>query len=125
MSEGLRKFLKITDPITKDGARTCILLNLCAWPGLGSRLAKRNVGHLQMLLSLSGLLCVVSSLFQFMGMIWQETRYPTWHDRFVWLALGGFGAFALAWVWSFFTGLSIRDSAVTPPKHDPNMPPPL
>lgn len=125
MSEGLRRFLKITHPITKNGARTCMLLNLCAWPGLGSRLAERKVGYLQMLLSLGGLLAVVSAMFQFMGMIWQETRYPTWHDRFVWFAIGGFGAFALAWVWSLFTSLSIRDSAVTPPKRDPNTPPPL
>ena len=126
MSEGLRKLLKITQPITRDGARMCLLVNLCAWPGLGSVLARRRIGYVQMLLAVGGLFTVVSALYKFMGMIWEETRYPTWHDHFVLQAIGGIGAFVMSWIWSFVTSLSIRKEAVTPPPmRDPTKPPPL
>jgi hypothetical protein len=125
MIELLRRWLKVTQPVDRTGARTCLLLNLGAWPGLGSVLAGRFSGWLQMMLSLGGLLVVVAALFRFMGMLMDETRYPTWKDSFVWMAIGGFAAFALAWGWSLFTSLSIRARAGTTVKPDPNRPPPL
>jgi hypothetical protein len=126
MSAGLRKLLKITDPITRDGARTCLLVNVCGWPGLGSVLARRSIGYVQMLLALGGLFTVVSALYRFMEMIWEETRYPTWHDHFVWLGIVGVSAFVLSWIWSLITSLAIRKGAVMPPpKRDPTKPPPL
>lgn len=126
MIELLRRLFKITHPITRNAARACILLNLFAWPGLGSVLAERFSGWFQMLLSMSGVLMVIAGFFQFTTMIWEETRYPTWQDRFVWLALGGATAFACAWIWSLITSLSIFKKAVpaaTPPKM--KGPPPL
>jgi len=126
MIELLRRWLKVTQPIDRTGARTCLLLNLGAWPGLGSVMAGRVSGWLQMVLSLGGLLVVVAALFRFMGMLMDETRYPTWQDSFVWMAIGGFAAFVAAWIWSLLTSLSIRAGAVvTPGKPDPNRPPPL
>ncbi len=125
MIELLRRWLKVTQPIDRNGARTCLLLNLGAWPGLGSVLAGRFSGWLQMMLSLGGLLVVVAALFRFMGMLMDETRYPTWQDSFVWMAIGGFASFAIAWVWSLLTSLSIRARAVTTVKPNPNQPPPL
>lgn len=125
MIELLRRWLKVTQPIDRTGARTCLLLNLGAWPGLGSVLAGRFSGWLQMMLSLGGLLVVVAALFRFMGMLMDETRYPTWQDSFVWMAIGGFASFAIAWVWSLLTSLSIRARAVTTVKPNPNQPPPL
>jgi hypothetical protein len=125
MIELLRRWLKITHPLDRSSARTCLLLNLGAWPGLGSVLAGRFSGWLQMLLSLGGLLVVIAALFRFMGMLMDETRYPTWQDSFVWMAIGGFAAFVAAWIWSLLTGLAIRSQAVATVKPDPNQPPPL
>lgn len=125
MSEGIRKFFKITHPLTPDAARTCMLLNICAWPGLGSRLAERKAGYVQMLMSLGGVFLFASALYQFMGMIWEETRYPTWHDAFVWKALCAIGVFLAAWVWSLFTSFSVIAEAKKRVARDPNLPPPL
>lgn len=125
MIELLRRWLKVTHPVDRNGARTCLLLNLGAWPGLGSVLAGRVSGYGQMLLSLGGVLTVIAALFRFMAMMWEETRYPTWRDAFVWMALGGLGAFLLAWFWALGTSLAIRSQAVTAPKADPDKPPAL
>ncbi|HEY1171487.1 MAG TPA: hypothetical protein VGH19_08975 [Verrucomicrobiae bacterium] len=125
MLELLRKMLKVSYPIDRKSARTCLLLNVAAWPGLGSVLAERFSGWLQMILSLGGLLMVASSLFQFMTMLWEETRYPTMQDRFVRVAICGALAFAAAWVWSLITSLSVCSKAVPTLPRDPAKPPAL
>ena len=110
MQSTLARWLNIKWPLDQKGAQGCLLLNLIAWPGLGSVLARRKCGIIQMLLSLAGLFSMVFGLQRFMAMIWEETRYPTWKDDFVWLGIGGVSAFAFSWLWALFTSFSIRKS---------------
>jgi hypothetical protein len=125
MIELLRRWLKITYPVDQNSARACLLLNLGAWPGLGSVLARRASGWAQMILSLGGLVTVIAALFKFTGMMIDETRYPTWKDGFVWMAIGGLAAFVVSWFWSLITSLSVRSQAVPTVKRNPSQPPPL
>lgn len=114
----LARWLNIKWPLDEKAAQGCLLLNLLAWPGLGSLLARRKSGGIQMAMSLLGIFSVVWALQKFTAMMIDETRYPTWHDSFIWLAIGGVASFVLAWVWALFTSLSIRKEAIknaTPP----------
>lgn len=125
MQSTLARWLNIKWPLDEKGARGCLLLNLIAWPGLGSVLARRKSGFIQMFLSLAGLFSVVFGLQRFMAMIWEETRYPTWKDDFVWLGIGGVSAFAFSWLWALFTSFSIRKSVSNPPARPLGTPPPM
>lgn len=128
MQLGIAKIFNIKWPLDEPSAKGCLLVNLVLWPGLGSTLARRKVGWIQMAMALSGLLSVVIALQMFMAMIWQETREPTWHDRFVWVAITGFGLFISSWIWGIITGFSIRAEvkaamAKQPIAQPPNLPP--
>lgn len=120
----IAKWMNIKWPLDEKSARGCLLVNLVFWPGLGSVLARRRSGWVQMGLALMGLFTVVFALQQFMAMIWQETRMPTVGDHFVWEAVTGFGMFIGSWVWGIFTGFSIKAQVGQPPKL-PTTPPPL
>lgn len=123
MQSSLAKWMKIGWPLDEKAARNCLLVNLMFWPGLGSVLARRKVGWVQMAMSLLGLFTVAVALQMFMAMIWRETRTPTLQDSFVWVAATGFGLFIGAWIWGLFTGLSIQSE--TKATRARNTPPPL
>lgn len=126
MSATLTRIFNIKWPLDEKSAKTCMIINLAAWPGLGSTMGKRKAGWVQMVLSLVGLLMFAAGLERFMSMIWQETRYPKWSDHFVWYALGGVALFIISWIWSLFTGISMVSAAKQPrqpPALPPNLPP--
>jgi hypothetical protein len=124
MELGLAKWLNIKWPLDEKSARGCLLVNLAFWPGLGSVLARRKSGWVQMAMAMGGLFTLFFALQQFMAMLMEETREPRWSDHFVWEAIIGVGLFAVAWIWGLFTGLSIRARVGQPPKLPP-VPPPM
>lgn len=94
-------------------ARNALLLNLLATPGLGSLLAGRKLAGLgQLLLSIAGFLLVViwfvDLMRQYYGQMFNE---QTTHAQFAGGLLIGGGLFAVAWVWSLFTSLSLLRAA--------------
>ena len=125
MQLGIAKIFNIKWPLDEQSAKSCLLVNLAIWPGLGSTLARRKVGWIQMAMALSGVFAVAIGLQMFMAMIWQETREPTWHDRFVWVAITGFGLFISSWVWGTITGFSIRAEVKAASTQRPSQPPKL
>ena len=95
-------------------ARNATLLNLLGTPGLGSLMAGRVVAGVgQLVLAVAGFTLVVIWFVQMMsgyyGQMFSEetTHAPTVLTK---LLLGG-GIFALAWVWSLVTGLSLMRAA--------------
>lgn len=120
----IAKWMNIKWPLDERSVRGCLLVNLLFWPGLGSVLARRRSGWVQMAMALLGLLTLVFALQQFMAMIWQETRMPTMADHFVWEAITGVGMFIVAWIWGLITGLSLKAEVLPAPKL-PSTPPPL
>ncbi len=95
-------------------ARNATLLNLLGTPGLGSLMAGRIVAGIgQLVLAVAGFTLVVIWFTQVMsgyyGQMFNEqtTRAPIVFTK---LLLGG-GIFALAWVWSLVTSLSLMRTA--------------
>jgi len=96
-------------PISRTAARNATLLNLLATPGLGSIVARRWVeGVGQLLLSVTGFILVVVWFVRVMvpyyGQMFSDTPPPP--VRFKMLG-AGFGLFALAWIWSLLTSMSL------------------
>ena len=95
-------------------ARNATLLNLLGTPGLGSLMAGRVVAGVgQLVLAVAGFTLVVIWFVQMMsgyyGQMFSEetTHAPTVLTK---LLLGG-GIFALAWVWSLVTSISLMRAA--------------
>ena len=96
-------------------ARNAALLNLLAWPGLGSLLAgERLVGLVQMAVFFAGFLVFCawafrnfSEYYQLMfGDVPPEAFQLTWRLVPVWA-----GLCLLAWCWSLFTNVSLSRTA--------------
>jgi hypothetical protein len=97
----------------------CVLVNQAAFPGLGTRLAGRRVGYLQMTVMLAGFClsvgfvlwyfaCGVRYLLQAPGM-----SEEAWHEsyrRAAWAGRWGFGLCVTAWCWAGFSSISILRS---------------
>ena len=95
-------------PLTSAMARTAVLINQLATPGLGSVLAGRYVsGTGQLLLAVTGfsffLFWFGAIMRQFYGQIQGDVEV-----RAVgWIGWTGLAVFAGAWLWALFTSLSI------------------
>src|SRR5437763_16321231 len=89
--------------LDRSRAMPCLLVNLLVIPGIGSLMAKRASGWVQLLLALSSMGIILVWLFRLI-LAWSQTFVmPTdWRD-YEGLALG-LVVFALAWVWSLVTG---------------------
>lgn len=98
--------------LTRRRAITCILLNLLATPGLGSLLARRVFeGIGQLILSVGGfailMVWFVMEMIQYYGQITGDVKVRP----IGWIGLVGVVLFAVAWVWSLVTSLSLSKEA--------------
>jgi 4a-hydroxytetrahydrobiopterin dehydratase len=99
----------------RTSARNAALLNLAAWPGLGSVIAGRRIaGALQMAVFLVGfvLFCAwalqnISHYYQMMSFDAPQTEAVA--DKR--LAIAGLGLCAAAWLWSMVTSISLSQAA--------------
>ena len=94
-------------------ARNAMLMNQLATPGLGSLMAHRWIaGTGQLLLSVGGFVLVMVWFFQVMipyyRLMFSDT--PPQITSFKMLAIGGI-LFALAWLWSLATSVSLMRAA--------------
>ena len=124
---GMKPFFRreAGQPISRAAARNAALINLLATPGLGSLMARRiAAGAGQVLLAVAGF-CVVMAWFigvmvGLYGMM-NDTARP---KSAAGLGLTGAAIFALAWVWSLVTSISIlREAKADEPTSLPPIPP--
>ena len=113
-------------PLDRNIATAFLGANL-GLPGLGSIMAgRRVVGTLQLLMSLGGfaLTLVFASWFLKtwkmnhelpMITIQRTGELPPGLLHHVLIGLAGMAVFAVAWLWSAFTGFQIRSKATPPP----------
>lgn len=108
------------EPLSRTKARNCALINQLATPGLGSLMARRYLaGAGQLLAAVAGFVLVLAWFVEVMlGMV-RQMDGGTPGKSVAWLGEAGTILFALAWVWSLLTSLSLlrqaRDSTPTPP----------
>jgi 4a-hydroxytetrahydrobiopterin dehydratase len=100
-------------PLSRATAKNAALLNLLAWPGLGTLLARRWIaGSAQTALSLAGFILVLVWFYklvivQFYGQMDGEvTPHPVGI-----IGLTGAMVFVIAWVWSAVTNFSLSREA--------------
>lgn len=126
---------------TRAEGRTHLAANLLILPGFGSILAGRREGWLQAVLALAGL--AASAGFVTLALLAVLRSRESWSDAgsaaevlekvrsgpvdwrgLLWLGVGGFLAFAVAWVWGLWTSLRLlsREKQVG---EEPGAPPPV
>lgn len=107
-------------PLTPAKARNAALINQLATPGLGSLLARRwFAGTGQLLLAIAGFVMVVGWFVMLMIELYQETLNSGSPRSIGWLGEAGALCFAVSWVWSLFTSLSLLREGKQ------NLPPPI
>jgi len=104
-------------PLTVTRAWTCLGINLFATPGLGSYMGGRKAaGAGQLCLSVVGFLLITTWMFKtFYGVVTAEMNgTDSVAPGAIWWQSGTF-FFALAWVWSLVTSISlVREVGSTP-----------
>jgi len=104
-------------PLTVTRAWTCLGINLFATPGLGSYIGGRKAaGAGQLCLSVVGFLLITTWMFKtFYGVVTAEMNgTDSVAPGAIWWQSGTF-FFALAWVWSLVTSISlVREVGSTP-----------
>lgn len=130
----LELFTSAGQPLTRNRAMSCVLINQFAAPGLGSLLGGRLItGTSQLLVTVVGFTMVVVWFVKLMIFYYSlaASLYGTAPDESFeghWIGLFGAALFFLAWLWALFTSFSLlrearqRDRRTVPP---PLTPPPL
>ena len=95
--------------MSRAGAVSCVLINLCATPGLGSVMARRYwAGTGQLVLAVTGFCLIVEWMVGlFHGVILEQLDEPVPPHAANWLGKWGVICFGAAWLWSLFTSISI------------------
>jgi len=88
-----------------------VAANLLFWPGLGTALAKRRIGLVQMGISGAGFVMVVIGMIGLLARWLQTINMPGWRDQYVLTAFGGLALFVLTWCWAVFSSISIVRAA--------------
>jgi len=104
--------------LSRASARNSFLINQLATPGLGSLMARRYVeGTGQLLLALLGFGLFVAWFIALMAKTLREVEEPGGSVHSVaWLGEAGAVIFAVSWIWSLVTSLSlIREAEANEP----------
>jgi hypothetical protein len=96
-------------PPSRARVVSCVLINLCATPGLGSMMARRTlVGTGQLLIALVGFGLIVVWMFVFFHrVVLQQLDEPAPPDSSGWMGKWGAICFGASWLWSLVTSLSL------------------
>ncbi len=100
-------------PLSRSKAHNCVLINQCATPGLGSILARRYAaGTGQLLVALMGFGLFIAWFVQVMIKFYSLINDSAADSRmdFRLLKLGVI-IFAIAWLWAWFTSISVMREA--------------
>lgn len=117
--------------VSRTAARNAALVNQFATPGLGSLMARRWIaGTGQLLLALAGFVLVVVWFFETMAQVYGEINGDATPHSVA--GTGELGAllFAVAWLWSLVTSISLvaraksEEPAVPPTRSSPPASPP-
>jgi len=99
-------------PLNRTTARNSFLINQLATPGLGSLMAGRFVAGIgQLFLALIGAVLIIVWFVKLMAQVFEQLNHETTPEPVGWLLQAGALLFAVAWVWSLVTSLSLMREA--------------
>lgn len=112
--------------LSRSNAITCVVINQCATPGLGSIVGRRFVsGAGQLLLSVGGFCLIVTWMVcHFYNNIREATSQGTVAHSNGWMAKWGLISFGAGWLWALATSLSLLRQAKKGEKAAENRVPP-
>jgi hypothetical protein len=91
----------------------CVVINLFAFPGLGTVLAGRRGGYLQAIIMVAGFVLVVGYLLLYIGVAmhymingtWTEAEFHAKYRPYLWALYDGLGLCLVAWVWALWSSV--------------------
>ena len=97
----------------------CVIVNTLAFPGLGSIMARRAIGFVQVGLTLAGFIIFMGfMLWFFAGLLQVAGDYAADMQQFqdaaksrAWIAALGLALVFVAWIWAVFTSIGILRAA--------------
>ena len=95
-------------------AWACLATNLLVLPGLGSVIAGRRLGYLQMGLAVVGIGLTLVFVAAFLKVWFKEADVWTGWGPVV-TALVGIALFGISWLWSLWTGITMLRKEKRPP----------
>lgn len=100
-------------PLSRSRVVSCVLINLCATPGLGSVMARRVwVGIGQLLLAVAGFCLIVGWMFELFHRVFlEQLGEPAPPNSFGWMGKWGLICFGASWLWSLITSISLLRQA--------------
>jgi len=102
--------------VDRSKAWVCLLTNLFVCPGVGSILAGRRRGYLELGMALLGAAWMTFVLVRLFTVWIQLLQAPPDAQNYIRSGMGGLTLFMGSWLWSLITSLSIlRQSKRTPP----------
>jgi len=101
----------------------CVIINLAAFPGLGTIMAKRRAGYIQATLMVAGFLLLMGFMSYFIYATFQLIKTQgSMEDLlaacrpYAWAGCSGLALTLVAWFWALFSSLSlIRQSKTQSP----------
>lgn len=120
------KIFSAAKTLKPAAARNCFLLNQFATPGLGSLIAGRIIAGLgQLLLALAGFGFIIIWFIQTMHTYYSlmDSDIPAKPSNIRYF-LAGAAVFAVSWLWSLVTSISIVRNAKVPEPPPPGSAPP-
>lgn len=95
--------------------RLCILMNLAAFPGLGTIMAGRKVGYAQAAMMVAGFVLTMGFLLLYIGCIYRFALSGNWGDAdlkscyqpYRWMLVTGLPLSIAAWLWAAFSSWQI------------------
>ena len=101
--------------VSRRQARTCVVVNLLAWPGVGTIMGGRRVtGFIQAVLMIGGFCSIMawalmqlSAVYKF---VFDTTATKVTHPS-AWIGITGFALCVVAWFWALFSSLQILNES--------------
>jgi len=99
----------------RNSAWSAVLINLLAFPGLGTIMSGRRIGYVQAGLMLTGFFLTMGFMIWYLVCISRYLTHPGWSRAdflatfrpYLWSLYWGIGLSALAWLWSLKSSLEI------------------
>lgn len=117
----LRALFAIRQPLDRQTAWACFLANTVMLPGLGSLIAGRRQGFLQIAGAFIGTLLLSAFAFWFVREFVQAWLVPELTGPWVLAGIAGAAIVILSWLWGLITGIQIVNAANNqPPRQGKN-----
>jgi hypothetical protein len=105
--------------LTRSKAWSLCLINLLAFPGMGTAMAGRRIGLAQAAIMLTGFGMVLGFMVVFFKAIFKvlldpmmsEGEWKGLYKPYAWLAIAGLALCVISWIWALVSSISILRAA--------------